>query len=96
MYTKPVHAPHIQPDGTGKAQLLGAYEAALDALQAACFAVHATAPNGRDYPTSSALETAQAEHVWRVMQINTLRDEIDALCGAIDTGRTSTTVHVHQ
>ena len=96
MITKPVHAPHLLQDGTGKAQLLGAYEAALDALQTACFAVHATAPHRRDYPTAQELETAQAEHVGRVMQINTLRDELDAICGSIDIGTTVTTVNVYQ
>lgn len=90
-----VWVPEVVKDGTGSAQLTSAYEAALDALQVALKAVQDTKPNIRDYPRGEDVyNSARKEHIARVLAVNNVMNEIDAILWGIDLGESSATAHI--
>ena len=92
-----IHAPRIHLNGTGKAQLIGAYETALDAVDAAFKALRDTAPNGRDYYTDAGSMThAEKEHRDRLLACDNLKSQLDAIIGAIDTNEVIATVRINE
>ena len=92
---KALHVPRITSEGTGRAQLTAAYEVALDALANAFRAVRDIAPQRRDYTQDDdALAHAQQEHRSRLLSLNNLQNEIDAILDGIDKNQPITTAQV--
>lgn len=73
--------PTIHLNGTSKAALLDAYEAAGSAVLAASEALAEAAPNARDYypQGDGAFKQAQEEHNVRMMKLNSVLFELQQL-----------------
>jgi hypothetical protein len=94
---KALHVPEIVNGGTGRAQLTAAYEVALDALAIAFRAVRDIAPQRRDYPSNDgAMDFALEEHRSRLLSLNNLQNEIDAILDGIDKHQSIVMAQVDQ
>lgn len=74
--------PTIHMNGTGAAQLLQQYSAALYALSDAMTALCDAAPHGRDYypQGDTAYREAAAEHAARALKLGQVYAELERLC----------------
>ena len=98
----------IHLNGTSSESLLAAIENAFHAVTAAKTALAATAPNGRDYyltanvsatksafknyATVGAAAKARDDHNARMMMLNAVNTELEAIAAAIHDRETTTTV----
>jgi hypothetical protein len=89
--------PTIRLNGTSPRSLIEGLDAAYHALDAACRALRATAPNARDYYVQGphAIKDATQEYMSRIERVRSVQDEIESLISAIqdqtrDTFRRST------
>lgn len=73
--------PMVHLNGTSRKELYSQYRAAHDAVYKAIDAVLAAAPNGRDYyPIGpDAINKASAEHRARVVAMEAVKAELEAL-----------------
>ena len=80
--------PTIHLNGTGKAGLLEGYLNVLAALRDAEAALCKAGPNGRDYypQGAGAIYRAQDEHRARLVKLDEIKTEIEALALAVDEG----------
>ena len=83
--------PTIHLNGTSATGLIMNLADASEALDAAYEALKRTAPNGRDYYPQgpAALTQAEEEHRRRLLAVDSVKAEVDALIVAIDRMRTS-------
>lgn len=83
-----IQLPTVHMNGTSKAELLDTLGEASEALDAAYRAVKQAGPNGRDYYPLGPGEMARAvtEHESRLLRIDDLKAEIEALMNGIDDG----------
>lgn len=77
--------PLVHLNGTSRKALLDGYMAALNALQAAATALHATAPNGRDYYSLGPcmLGNAESEHIRRIRDLRQIIVQMQMLAEAV-------------
>jgi hypothetical protein len=78
--------PMVHMNGTGKQDLMNAIEEAYTALGVAYDKLRLTVPNGRDfYPYGpEAIKRAVEEHRSRMVRIDDIRNELEAIVGGID------------
>ena len=96
MTTRTIQCPMIHMNGTSADSLIEDLDAAYTAVGAALDAMRNVGPNGRDYyPLGpEAMEAAQTQHRDRAMRLQTVRDELEAIIGAIEAQETTATVVV--
>ena len=96
--TKTVIVPMIHLNGTSADSLMGAIDAAHDAIGQAYEMLKQCSPNGRDYYTHAtapqAMTTAQDEHRARLLSLHNLQAELYAISLAIDERETTATYEV--
>lgn len=93
---KKLLAPCIHMNGTGKQDLMGALENAYSKIGEAQDALRLCAPNGRDYYVigDSAYYIARDEHRNRMLALEAVRIEIEAIVGGIESNVTEVEVDV--
>jgi len=103
MKTKTIIAPVVHLNGTGKAQLIGAYDAAHDAIAEAYKALRECGPNGRDYYPlygcqlgAKEMKDAQSQHRSRLLMLSNCQDELAAIIGAITDNEHTAEVRVQE
>lgn len=91
---KKLTVPCVHMNGTSKTSLQEALIAAVYDLQKARKSLIETAPHARDYYVISdtAYLPARAEYISRLTRLKAVEDELTAIYGAIDAGRTEATV----
>jgi hypothetical protein len=80
-----VIVPVLNINGASPDDLLGAYQAALDALREAITCMNMTAPHGRDFQTEpdSVLAEARDQHRLRVKAVAEVYRDIEGIAVAV-------------
>ena len=86
MANKKLIVPSVHSNGTGKKALLEQLEKAYTAIGDAQDALRETAPNGRDYYVYEGNPYERAREEWRqrMLKLESVRAEIDAIVGGIE------------
>jgi hypothetical protein len=94
--TKTIQCPMIHMNGTSAVDLLKGLEDAYSAVGVALDSMRNIVPNGRDfYPLGpEAMEAAQAQHRDRALRLHNVREELEAIIGAIEARETTAVVNV--
>jgi hypothetical protein len=90
--------PVVHLNGTSKQDLLKAMEGAYSALGDAYDKLREMAPNARDYYVTGpdAYARAAKEHRHRMMRVDAIRTEIEALVGSVDDREPFVTVEIYE
>jgi hypothetical protein len=93
---KTIQCPMIHMNGTSAVDLLKGLEDAYSAVGVALDSMRNIGPNGRDYyPLGpEAMEAAQTQHRDRALRLHNVREELEAIIGAIDARETTAVVKV--
>ncbi len=79
--------PTVNRNGTHPDELLEGYSLATSAILDAIKVLQEGSPNGRDYPTQEALDSALAQHAKRCSTLTGIADEMVALAEHVHATR---------